>query len=289
MIAAGLTVATVLRLATAMLAGTALAETTARREAEILIGHALGWSRAGLFAHTDHRLDGAQVTRCQQLLAARQQGQPIAYLLGEREFYSLGLRVTPDVLIPRHETELLVELALVFCPDQARGYRLLDLGTGSGAIALALANQRPQAEVWAVDASVAALAIATENAQRLDIGNVHFCLSDWFSALPSAQQFDLIVANPPYVAAGDPHLEQGDLRFEPRMALTPGGDGLAAIRAITQSASAFLLPGGHLLFEHGYDQGAAVRNLLQGAGYIAIDTRHDDTGHDRVTLAAWPG
>jgi release factor glutamine methyltransferase len=283
MIVAGASVATALRVATAMLAGS-----EARREAEILIAHALAWPRARLFAHGDDCLNAEQATRCQTLLVARQHGQPIAYLLGEREFYSLRLRVTPAVLIPRHETEMLVDWALAVCPDRARGYRLLDLGTGSGAIALALASARPLAEVWAVDASAAALVIAADNAQRLAIGNVQFCLSDWFSALPSAPPFDLIAANPPYVAAADPHLDQGDLRFEPAQALTPGGDGLSAIRAITASATAFLRPGGHLLLEHGHDQGAAVRELLRVADYAGIDTRRDAGGHERVTSATRP-
>jgi release factor glutamine methyltransferase len=264
-----------------------LADEQARGDAEILIAHAMGLSRAGLFAHADHLLTEAEAARCLELIEARERGEPVAYLLGEREFWSLRLQVTPDVLIPRHETELLVEQALACLPLPALGWRIADLGTGSGAVALAIASERPGSEVWALDASRPALKVAESNAQRLAIGNVRFLHSDWFAALPEGIRFDAVVSNPPYVAEDDAHLERGDLRFEPRMALTPGGDGLDSIRRIIHAAPDYLKPGAFLLFEHGFDQGDAVRELLATEGFIDVETRQDDEDRDRVSLGRW--
>jgi release factor glutamine methyltransferase len=259
----------------------------ARRDAEILIAHALGMTRAGLFAHAGHLLSEEEAARCLRLIEARQRGEPVAYLMGEREFWSLKLSVTPDVLIPRHETELLVELALDLLPAMIDGLRVADLGTGSGAVALAIAKERPRVEVWALDDSRAALQVAESNAARLGIGNVHLLHSDWFAALPANARFDVIVSNPPYVAEDDAHLQQGDLRFEPRMALTPGSDGLSAIRQIIRSAPEYLERGGWLLFEHGQDQGEAVRALFAAEGFVDVETRLDDESRERISLARW--
>jgi len=225
----------------------------------------------------EHTLASAFATLCQRRLA----GEPIAYLVGEREFYGLPLRCSPAALIPRPETELLVDLALVRLPLECHA-RVLDLGTGTGAIALAIAHQRPLARITAVESSAEALALAQSNAAALRLAQIEFRQSDWYSALPS-DRFDLIVANPPYIAAADAHLAQGDLRFEPRAALTPEGDGLAALRIIIGSAPRHLVPGGWLLVEHGWDQGEAVRALFAAAGFSAIATARDLGGQERVT------
>jgi len=248
-------------------------------EADLLLAHVLNKPRSWLFAHGDASLPEDAITHFETLLARRAHGEPVAYLTGTCGFYGLELSVTPDTLIPRPETELLVELALNRLPHAATS--VLDLGTGSGAIALAIARERPQARVTATDRSPAALNIARANAQALGL-NLTLLASDWYSAL-AAQRFDLIVSNPPYIAASDPHLTQGDLRFEPRTALTPEGDGLAALRAIITAAPAHLEPGGWLLLEHGYDQGPAARELLDAAGLSEIHTEQDLEGRDRVT------
>lgn len=258
----------------------------ARREAEILLGHALSLSRAALFAHGDRRLDAVQAAEVERLVAARVAGQPVAYLLGEREFFGLGLRVSPAVLIPRPETELLVEQALARLPADASG-AIADLGTGSGAIALAIAKARPALTVWALERSPAALAIARENLQRHRLDNVRLLESDWYSALPLGTRLRMLVANPPYVAEDDPHLASGDLRFEPQVALTPGSDALAAYRAIIAAAGDYLLPGGWLLFEHGEAQGQAVRALLSQRGFVQVETVTDLESRDRVSLGRW--
>ncbi|GAP66110.1 (protein release factor)-glutamineN5-methyltransferase [Mizugakiibacter sediminis] len=216
------------------------------------------------------------------LLARRLAGEPVAYLVGRRGFWSLELEVTPATLIPRAETERLVELALARLPADAAA-RVADLGTGSGAIALAIARERPRARVVATDASAEALAVARRNAARLGLGNVVFAQGDWCAALGEARDFDLIVSNPPYIAAGDPHLGEGDLRFEPAAALASGADGLDAIRRIVRDARAHLRPGGGLLFEHGYRQGAAVRALLAAAGYREVFSARDLEGRERVS------
>jgi release factor glutamine methyltransferase len=252
-----------------------------RLEAQILLCHAIQQPRAYLAAHDRDPIPPEQAAAFDALLQRRLQGEPIAYILGEREFYSLSFKVAPAVLIPRPETELLVDLALERLPAD-RPCRALDLGTGSGAVAVMLALHRPQAEVVAVDQSAAALEVARENAQRLGAGNLHLIQSDWYSAL-DGEKFDLIVANPPYIAAADPHLAQGDLRFEPAAALASGADGLDDIRTIVRCASAHLKPGGWLLFEHGYDQAAACRELLVQAGFEQVATTADLAGIERIS------
>jgi release factor glutamine methyltransferase len=258
-----------------------LAGAQARLEAELLLAHALEQPRSWLYAHADQDLGAVAAQQFRELVAARRAGRPIAYLTGKREFWSLDLRVSPDVLIPRPETELLVELALRRIV-QSSIIDVADLGTGSGAIALALAQERERARVLATDVSAAALEIARANAQRLGLDNVEFALGDWCAALGS-RRFDLIVSNPPYIAAADPHLRQGDLRFEPRVALTSGTDGLDAIRKIVCDAHAHLKTGGWLLLEHGHEQGAAVRALLADKQFIEITTATDLQRHERVT------
>jgi release factor glutamine methyltransferase len=208
-------------------------------------------------------------------------GEPVAYLTGEREFYGRPYKVSPAVLIPRSETELLVDLALERIPQDAPS-RVIDLGTGSGCVAISLASERSQAKILALDQSLEALALARRNAVAAQVGNVAFLQSDWFSAL-RREHFEVIVANPPYVASGDAHLSKGDVRFEPRTALDGGADGFDAIRHIVKNAKAYLVPGGWLLFEHGHDQGEQARLLLHAQGYEQIFTAHDLAGTDRVS------
>lgn len=248
-------------------------------EAKLLAQHALGVSRAWLMARLDDPIDIAQARAVERLYARRQAGEPVAYITGEREFYSLELVVTPEVLIPRPETELVVELALARLAQQTG--RVLDLGTGCGAIALAIAHEAPDAEVWAVDASAKALAIAHANAVRHGV-NVRFVRSDWFSRL-AAERFDLIVSNPPYIALDDEHLARGDLRFEPRAALVAGADGLEAICAIVAQAPRHLEAGGWLLLEHGHDQAMRCRDLLAACGFTDVKSWSDLAGIARVS------
>ncbi len=254
-----------------------------RHEVELLLGHALGRTRAWLFAHADDEVDADAQARFERLVAARRRGEPVAYLTGTRGFWTLDLEVTADVLIPRAETERLVELALERIPADVV-CAVADLGTGSGAIALAIASERPQARIVATDASAGALAVARANARRLGLDQVTFAQGDWCAAL-GAQRFDVIVSNPPYIAAGDPHLGEGDLRFEPASALASCNDGLDAIRAIAAQARDHLEAGGWLLVEHGHDQGAAVRGLLADHDYLDIATARDLEQRERVTCA----
>ncbi|HEY1991771.1 MAG TPA: peptide chain release factor N(5)-glutamine methyltransferase [Gammaproteobacteria bacterium] len=256
-----------------------------RLDAELLLAHALGQDRGYLRAHPEAALAPAQAAEFERLLTARARGEPIAYLTGRREFWSLELRVTPATLIPRPETELLVEQTLALVPPDV-AVEILDLGTGSGAIALAVARERPRCRVTAVDVSAAALAIAQDNARSLNITNVEFLLGDWFTPL-AGRRFQAIVANPPYVGASDPHLQEGDLRFEPARALSSGEDGLRDIRRIVGDAPRHLLEGGHLLLEHGHAQGAAVRTLLQAAGFAQARSIRDLGGHERVSAGDW--
>ena len=251
-----------------------------RLEAEILLAHCLGSPRSTLYASPEMIISEQIGDRYRQLVARRLAGEPIAYLTGRREFWSLPLRVTPDVLIPRPETERLVELALERIPANAK-WRLADLGTGSGAIALALASERPGCEVHGSDVSAAAIAVARDNAERLGIGNVRFHTGSW--SRPLTGRFQLVLSNPPYVDEDDPHLAQGDCRFEPLGALTPGSDALAAIRSVAREASGVLEPGGWLLLEHGPDQGGEALTILKEAGYEDVFTAQDLLGHDRVT------
>ncbi len=249
------------------------------REARLLLQHVMGVSHAGLAAHPERLLTAAQQAQYAPLVARREAGEPVAYLLGEREFFGLAFEVTPAVLIPRPETELLVELALAHAADRAP--RILDLGTGSGCVAVALATQLPHAQVTAVDAAPAALDVAQRNAARHGVA-VRFVHGDWFAPL-EGEIFDLIVANPPYVATGDAHLRQGDLRFEPVAALASGADGLDALRRIVAAAPGHLAAGGRLLVEHGYDQAVAVAALLAGAAFVEIGHVEDLAGIPRVS------
>jgi release factor glutamine methyltransferase len=255
-------------------------------DAQWLLVHALGKPRSWLYAHGDDVADAALVARFETLVARRVAGEPVAYLTGRRGFWSFDLTVTPATLIPRVETELLVELALARLPRD-REPRIADLGTGSGAIALALAHERPRARVVATDASDAALAVARDNAIALGIDNIDFRRGDWLAAL-SGERFDLIASNPPYIAGDDPHLGVGDLRHEPAAALASGYDGLDAIRMIVRDAPAHLVTDGWLLLEHGLEQGRAVRDLLHAAGFVDVATEHDLEGRDRVTLGRMP-
>lgn len=251
---------------------------TPRLDAEILLSHLLGTSRAQLLARDHRALEPALAARWDQWLARREHGEPVAYLTGIRGFWSLDLAVSPAVLVPRPETELLVEWALERLHGRASP-QVVDLGTGSGAIALAIASERADAQVRATDASAEALAQAGANAARLRLP-VHFERGDWYAAC-AGRRFDLIVSNPPYVAEDDAHLLS--LKCEPRSALTPGGDGLSALRTIVAEAPHHLLHGGSLLVEHGADQGAAVRTLFEQAGFRDIETRRDLAGLERAT------
>ena len=257
-----------------------------RVDAEWLLAHALDRPPGWLWAHADDAVEAAARERFEALLARRAAGEPVAYLTGTQGFWSLDLRVTPATLIPRPETERLVELALARLPADAP-CRVADLGTGSGAIALAIARERPMAAVVATDASKAALAVAVANAQRNGIDNTWFRRGDWCEAL-GRERFDLIASNPPYIALGDPHLDQGDLRHEPPDALASGDDGLDAIRRIVRDAPAHLAPAGWLLLEHGWDQGEAVRALMAAAGFVEVATEPDLEGRDRVSLGRRP-
>jgi len=251
-----------------------------RVDARVLLAHVLARPVSYLVAHPEQVLDTAQRARIDDLVHRRVLGEPVAYLVGEREFYGRPFQVDPRVLIPRPETELIVDLALA--AFSASPMRVLDLGTGSGALAVTLACEWPNAEVWAVDASSGALAVARENAGRLG-AKVRFVQSNWFDAIEEAAAFELIVSNPPYVRDGDPHLMQGDVRFEPASALSSGTDGLDDIRRILARAPAHLSRGGMLLFEHGYDQAADVRRLLGDAGFTAVRSWCDIAGIERVT------
>lgn len=251
-------------------------------DAALLMAHAAGRSRTWVMAHGTDAATPALAQRFEGLRARRAAGEPLAYLVGRRGFWTLELQVGPDTLIPRAETERLVELALERLPRD-RALQVADLGTGSGAIALALASERPLARVLATDASPGALAIARANAASLGIANVAFRGGHWLAPL-AGERFHLLASNPPYIAFGDPHLGQGDLRFEPAAALSSGVDGLDAIREIVAGAPAHLLPGGWLLLEHGMAQGAAVRDLLARAGLAGIGTGRDLEGRERVSF-----
>ena len=257
------------------------AGSSARLEAAVLLAHVLRVDRAWLFANDDREAATGDCRRYRELVERRINGEPIAYLTGIREFWSLPLQVTPDVLIPRPETELLVEIALELIPPDA-SWRVADLGTGSGAVALAIACERPGCEVHATDCSAAALRVARRNVAAIAPGRVQLHRGSWLD--PLSGSFHVVVSNPPYVAEDDPHLATGDCRFEPRGALTPGRDGLAAIRRLARETLPRLDPDGLLAFEHGYDQGAAARALLGELGYRLVDTRLDLEGRERVTL-----
>jgi release factor glutamine methyltransferase len=259
----------------------AAAQRIAPLDARVLLCHAVERNAAYLIAHPEVQLRAGEHSTYDALVERRAQGEPVAYLTGEREFYGRPFKVTPAVLIPRPETELLVDLALERIPRD-RPSRVLDLGTGSGCIAISLASERLHCKILALDQSLEALAVARRNAIAAQVGNVAFLQSDWFSALRQ-EHFDVIVANPPYVPREDRHLTEGDVRFEPRSALDGGPDGLDAIRHIVRHAKEHLAPGGWLYFEHGHDQGERARLLLHTQGYEAIFTAHDLAGIDRVS------
>jgi len=261
-------------------------QAAARLEAEILLAFCLGAPRSLLYAQPELELSEDQSGGFQALLQRRRAGEPIAYVTGVREFWSLRLHVTPAVLIPRPETELLVERALELIPADSV-WRIADLGTGSGAVALALAKERPACEVHAVDLSGAALEVAKDNARRLGLERVRFHQGHWCEPLAGA--FRLIAANPPYVGEDDPHLHTGDCRFEPRQALTPGPDALAAIREIASQTRGRLEPGGWLMLEHGPGQGEGVREVMEKAGFRDVSTLRDLLGHERLTVGRTPG
>jgi release factor glutamine methyltransferase len=250
-------------------------------EAKLLLAHVLLRDRAWLAAHGDAPLTRTQAVAFETLARRRRAGEPVAYLTGRREFFGLDLEITPEVLIPRPETELLVELALTWLDEDAAA-RVLDLGSGSGAVALAVACHRPRTEVIGADVSVPAVALARRNGARLGIGNATFIESDWFARVPP-ERFALILANPPYVAEADPHLGQGDLRFEPESALASGSEGLDAIRAIVAGAPQYLAPQGALALEHGHDQAPAVQTLLRASGLRDVTSARDLAGIPRVT------
>jgi len=272
------TIDQIIRQATQQLAA---ASPSPRLDAEVLLMHVTGLARTALITRAEEPLLPEHEERLYALLTRRAHGEPVAYLTGRREFWSLDLCVTPDVLIPRPETELLVEQALAHIPEDAE-WTVADLGTGSGAIALAIATERPHCRLIATDNSAAALAVARGNATRLGIATLEFRHGEWLKPL-AGMQLDVIVSNPPYVRANDPHLTQGDVRFEPESALVAGADGLDAIRRIAVDALSCLRPGGWLLLGHGYDQAKAVRALLEIHGYDAVASCRDTAGHERVT------
>jgi release factor glutamine methyltransferase len=253
------------------------------REAEWLLEHVTGLKRSEQILNLNNILPTDQRVALGQLVARRAQGEPLAYVMGEQHFWTLLLKVSPAVLIPRPETELVVERALHHLPAKQAAH-VLDLGTGSGAIALAVARERPHAQVLAVDESPSALAIAQENALLNQVSNVSYLRSDWFTAVPR-QRFNLILSNPPYIAEGDPHLEAAVLAHEPTAALIAGHDGLAAIRQIIEHAEDFLAPSGWLVLEHGWQQAGEVRQLLESAGWCSVASHADLVGHERVTEA----
>jgi release factor glutamine methyltransferase len=259
----------------------------ARAEAELLLAHALSRPRSWLYAHGDEALPAEAAPAFAELLRRRAAGEPVAYILGRREFWSLDLEVSAATLVPRPETELLVELALDRLPPDSDA-RILDLGTGSGGIARALGSERPRARVTAVDASAPALAVARRNAARLQLDRVRLLRSDWFSAVRD-EGFELVVSNPPYLADDDPHLREGDLPFEPAQALSSGRDGLDALRTICAEAPARLVAGGWLLFEHGLGQGEAARALLRDAGFENVASWRDLEGRERISGGSAPG
>jgi len=256
---------------------------SARLDAELLIARALDIPRSRFISDPDFEIAPQQLESIQTLIARRAGGEPIAYILGCKHFWDVELKVTPAVLIPRPDTELLVETALpLFEADHA--INVLDLGTGSGAIAIAIAKSRPDWHVCATDESKQAVVVAIENAERYQLHNLTLLQSHWYDNLVSEQRYDLILSNPPYVAEGDPHLQQGDVRFEPQHALTSGPDGLDAIRHLIPASKAFLKPAGWLVLEHGYDQGKSVRKLFIENGYRDVQQKKDFGGYIRVTL-----
>lgn len=254
-------------------------------DAEVLLGHCLDKTRSFLKAWPEHRPSSAQIIRYQQLIEQRRLGQPIAYLTGKREFWSREFKVSPDVLIPRPDTELLIELSLDLLPV-GTPTKIIDLGTGSGILAITLAAERALTNVIATDISPAALKIAQKNAEQLHVKNVRFLSSHWFDAVTEVD-FDLVISNPPYIASKDSHLQQGDVRFEPKSALVSEEEGLKDIRLIAEQARAHLKDNGHLLVEHGYNQEAEVQAIFKTLNYRHVATHSDLSGNPRVTSGLW--
>lgn len=256
-----------------------------RLDLELLLGHVIGQSRSYFLTWPDKQLTETQLSAFNALVARRLKGEPIAYILGVQSFWTLELEVSPATLIPRPDTEVLVETALDCLPNGT--FRVADLGTGTGAIALALASERPDWHVVGCDLMPHAVALAQRNGRRCGLDQVAFLQGSWFEPLDG--RFELIVSNPPYIDPLDQHLNEGDVRFEPRSALVAEAAGLADITHIATTATEYLTDGGWLLFEHGYDQGEAVRLLLTQLGYNQVETRPDYAGNDRVTLGCWRG
>ncbi len=270
---------------------------SAQLDAEVLLAHALECSRTYLRTWPEKLLSSEQQVQFQQFISRRATGEPIAYITGKREFWDMTLQVTPDTLIPRPETEHLVELALEKIPPGSR-WQIADLGTGCGAIALAIARERPQCKIFATDQSTAALTVAQDNARHLGIKNISFTQGDWFEAFSAQregqgeepqveQRFKMIVSNPPYIHPDDQHLGQGDLRYEPVQALRSKPDGLADIQAIANTARKYLVSPGWLILEHGYDQGSLVKKTLETLGYSQVSTLEDLAKNDRISIGKW--
>lgn len=259
---------------------------TAQLDAELLLAFVLDKPRSYLYTWPEKTLTTAQLNSFAALLERRKRGEPVAYLLGRQGFWTLDLAVAAHTLIPRADTELLVETVLQLA-DASAALNILDLGTGSGALALAVASERQCWQVTGVDRIEAAVALAQDNQQQLGLSNVRFLRSDWFSAV-AHQRYDLILSNPPYIAANDPHLQQGDVRFEPLSALVSGADGLDDIRLIIAQAPEYLTANGWLLLEHGFDQAAAVRELLHLSGFTEVSSQRDLGGHERISLGRLP-
>lgn len=251
-------------------------------DARLLLQHVLRVNHAFLIAHAENKMVVEDIEQFLKLVVQREQGMPVAYLTGERDFFDLTFKVSSAVLIPRPETELLVEIAIA-CISKSRPCQVLDLGTGSGAIGITIAKHRPLAHVTAVDVSMDAIEIAKWNARKLSVDNIHIIQGNWFDTLTANIKFDLIVSNPPYVAENDPHLLRGDLRFEPGLALSTQENGLACIRHIISTAPVFLVDGGELLLEHGYNQAVACQQLFKGNGFRKIHSHLDLAGIERVS------
>tara|TARA_Y100000296_G_scaffold14202_1_gene16607 strand:- start:818 stop:1657 length:840 start_codon:yes stop_codon:yes gene_type:complete len=256
-------------------------------DAKVILANILGKSQTYLFTWPDKTLDDTEWTRFEVAVAKRKRGEPVAYIIGKRDFWTLSLFTSPDTLIPRPDTEVLVEQVLNWANDHlSHPLSICDLGTGTGAIALALASELPKASVTGVDFQHGAVKLATRNAQANNITNTRFVQSDWFNAL-NGQTFDIIVSNPPYIEETSPYLDEGDVRFEPKTALTSGHDGLDDIKHIINNAPKYLNKGALLAFEHGFDQGTAVNALLVDAGFVDVKTVKDYGDNDRVTLGQW--